>query len=336
MSQEINAAHVYIGVWTNWSRSKILGSTLTLSDRDGGLLTAFLAIFVTAAGGAFWRIVSYIVHQIRSKRRYQDGLHHQQQVIFRNASSPDVASWQLGQLLFHWWHYARRPALRILPLTFLALTNLILFALAGVFSARVTTAPGNETLIISPHCGTWETSSDTGPQEQAAFRTKTLLDTTSAATYARSCYGQAQNTLACTQYAQQNIPWLVNQNASCPFAGGMCKSGDTSAYQMDTGPIDSHQVLGINAPSADRITYRKVSTCSPTKTKGYTSEWNNTNKDSANYGDTFELINYGPFPEFSDNFTYEYDEHTASGMTGYQLWYWPSLSDYFGEFANYI
>ncbi|KAK0614802.1 hypothetical protein DIS24_g11914 [Lasiodiplodia hormozganensis] len=41
---------VYCGVWTNWSRGKVLGATLTLSREDGNLLIAFLAFFVTAVG----------------------------------------------------------------------------------------------------------------------------------------------------------------------------------------------------------------------------------------------------------------------------------------------
>ena len=319
MSQ-VSGAYVYTGVWVNWSRGTILGSTLTLSDRNGGLLIAFLAIFVSAAGGALWRILSYIIHQSRAKLNYQDGLHHQQQVIFRNASSPGSASWQLLQLLFHWWDCAKRPALRILPMAALALTNLILFALAGVFSAEVTKAAGNETLIRSPNCGSWDISPHTGPQEQAAFRSKTLLDTTSASTYARSCYGEVQNPLACTQYAQPNIPWAVNQNASCPFHSGMCKFGGTAAYQMDTGPIDSHRVLGINAPPSDRITYRKITTCSPITTKGYAKEWNNSNSDSPTYGDRFDRLYLGPIRDVSD-YTYEYDEHTTKEMAGYQLTY---------------
>ena len=316
MSQP-SGAHVYTGIWINWSRGTILGSTLTLSDRDGGLLIAFLAIFVSAAGGALWRIISYIIHQSRANLRFRDGLHHQQQVIFRNASSPGSASWQLIQLMFHWAGLTKRPALRILPLAALALINLVLFALAGVFSAEVTKAAGNETLIRSPNCGSWNIS---GPQEQAIFRSKILLDTTSASTYAHSCYGQVQNTLACSQYTQPSIPWTVNQNASCPFSSGMCRLGDTAAYQMDTGLIDSHHVLGVNAPPADRITYRKVTTCSPIKTKGFAQEWNNTDRGTNNYGDTFDRLYLGPIVDVSD-YTYQYDEHTSNGLAGYQLTY---------------
>ncbi len=333
MSQQ-DGAHVFTGIWINWSRGNTRGSTLTLSDRDGGLLIAFLAIFVSAAGGALWRIISYIIHQSRAKLAYQDGLHHQQQVIFRNASSPGSASWQLIQLLSHWWDNAKRPVLRIVPLAVLALINLVLFLLAGVFSAEVTKVAGNEILIRSPNCGEWDISSATGPLEQAAFRSKTILDTTSASTYARSCYGAAENPLSCAQYTQPNIPWTINQNASCPFSVDMCKPGNTSAYQMDTGPIDSHNVLGINAPPADRITYRKVTTCSPIKTKGYASEWNDTNPDTPAYGDTFDRIFFGPITDMT-NYTYAYDEHTSRERTGYQLSYLPPLSIIsFAGFAN--
>jgi hypothetical protein len=37
---------VYLGVWTNWSRGQVMGSTLTLDRRNGSLLIAFLAFFV--------------------------------------------------------------------------------------------------------------------------------------------------------------------------------------------------------------------------------------------------------------------------------------------------
>ena len=88
----------YTGIWINWSHGFIAGSTLTLNERDGGLLTAFLAIFISAAGAATWNIMSYALHQSRARQESQDGLHHQQQAILRNSSSRVRASWQLMQL----------------------------------------------------------------------------------------------------------------------------------------------------------------------------------------------------------------------------------------------
>ena len=47
------AAHfVHSGPWINWSHGIVPGSTITLSEPNGELLTAFLAVFVTAAGAS--------------------------------------------------------------------------------------------------------------------------------------------------------------------------------------------------------------------------------------------------------------------------------------------
>lgn len=91
----------YTGIWFNWGHGAVTGSTLTLNERNGGLLTAFLAIFVSATGAATWKIMRYSLHQYRARQEYQDGLHHQQQAIFRNSDSPVGASWQLMQLTWY-------------------------------------------------------------------------------------------------------------------------------------------------------------------------------------------------------------------------------------------
>lgn len=317
MSQAVGA-HIYTGPWINWSHGIIRGSTLTLSSANGGLLTAFLGIFVTAAGAAVWRILSYLIHQVRTSSDPQDGFHHQQQLILRNNGSPGGAAWQFFQMVFFWWKSAKRPLLRSLPLSILALCNLLLFAVAGVFSSEVTKSAGNETLIRSPNCGMWTLDGSGSQQEIFAFQTKVLNDTITAASYARACYGSAQNVLECNQFAQQQIKWTTNKNASCPFESGVCFDGDTAAYEMDTGPIDSHAVLGINAPEHERVTYRKVTTCSPIHLRGREQDWNNTNKGAGTYGETFQRFFLGPMVDIS-NYTYEYNEHTAYDNIGYTL-----------------
>jgi hypothetical protein len=37
---------IYTGVWTNWSKGAVVGSTITLSNRNGAVLIAALAIFI--------------------------------------------------------------------------------------------------------------------------------------------------------------------------------------------------------------------------------------------------------------------------------------------------
>ena len=315
---------MYTGVWINWSHGAILGSTLTLSSRDGGLLTAFLAIFISAAGAALWRILSYILHQVRASQEHQDALHHQQQNILRNTSSPGGASVQFTQLIWYWWKFARRPFRRSLPLALFALLNLIVFAIAGVFSSQVTKAAGDETLVISPNCGYFALDSEKTQQSLFALSLKNLNDTITAASYARACYGGLQDPLKCNIYTQPQIEWTTNQNASCPFASGVCYFSDKAAYEMDTGPIDSHDVLGINAPVQDRITYRKVTTCAPIHTNGFVTELNATGESGTpgRHGDVIEQLWYGPIVDVT-NYTFFYNEHAVLDSIGYSLTYVP-------------
>lgn len=121
------APFVHTGPWINWSHGLVLGSTITLSERDGELLTAFLGIFVTGAGAACWKIMSFALHQHRSPRDPQDGIHHQQQAILQNTGSPFGASAELVSLVWYWRKHALRPLVRTLPLVALALLNFVLF-----------------------------------------------------------------------------------------------------------------------------------------------------------------------------------------------------------------
>lgn len=134
---------------------------------------------------------------------------------------------------------------------------------AGIFSSEVAKAAGNETLIRSPDCGSLGFPQGVvgSPQALAAFNSMDVNDTLAATTYSRACYGNAQSPLQCTQYPQTQLHWKFNSNATCPFSNGLCIYGDSSAYEMDTGLIDSHHALGINAPKSERVQYRKVTTC---------------------------------------------------------------------------
>ena len=309
---------IYTGVWINWSHGVVAGSTLTLSERDGGLLTAFLAIFVSAAGAATWKLMSYALHQSRARQEYQDGLHHQQQAILRNSHSPVGASWQLMQLTWFWRRDATRYLMRTIPLAGLALLNLALFGLAGVFSSEVTKAPGNETLVRSPNCGYVYLKDPTGSFEaQAEYNSVATNDTIPAAAYQRACYDNAENLLQCGQFIQRQLRWTSNPSSPCPFSPQMCYSGDMTAYEMDTGLIDSHDDLGINAPKIHRVQYRKVTTCSPIPTKDFRTEVINTDINSPTFNDTLVRYFYGDTA--GANYTYQYNKHSLLEVNGYKL-----------------
>ncbi|KAL8780906.1 MAG: hypothetical protein Q9213_006246, partial [Squamulea squamosa] len=271
-------SEIHTGFWINWSRGAVLGSTITLSQRNGSLLTAFLGIFVTSAGTACWRILSFLIHQHRAKQELEDAIHHQQQVILRNSSTPDAAAWQMAQLIWAWRNIADKPILRNLPFITLAVCNMLLFAIAGVFSAEVTKAAGNATLIRSATCGYLlldDNQSDlTALQASKGFRAMDANDTLTASAYSRACYDNAQIALQCYQYPKPNIPWTNRSDVPCPFGDNICK--DIGGFQMDSNFIDSHATLGINSKKFDRVQYRKVTTCSVLRTKEYSYYVNST------------------------------------------------------------
>ena len=200
---------IYTGPWINWARGSILGSTITLTQRDGQLLTAFLSLLVTLAGGACWRVLSFLIHQHRAKRGCSDAVQHQQQVLLRNCSSPAAAAWQMIQVALYWRKIANRSIMRGLPLILLAIGNMVLFAIAGVFSADFTNA-GNKTLIQSPTCGYLlpDANRTDSPLDQATtdINAKDANDTLNASAYTRACYRKTQSGAQCYQYPKPNIP----------------------------------------------------------------------------------------------------------------------------------
>ena len=324
---------IYTGPWVNWSHGLIVGSTLTLSARDGQLLTAFIATFITIVGASLWTILSYTFHQMRASRTGTDGLHHQQQNIFRNTSSPAGAAITFIKQAFFWRKSAKRPYLRTLPWAFFAIVYICLFGVLSVFSAQTSKAAGDERLIRGTSCGYWRMADQVTLQSQTAFTRKTTRDTLLAANYARACYSETPDPLQCNVYPVKDIPWTKNQNATCPFTSGTCVYGDTAAFQMDTGLIDSHQFLGINAPTSQRLQYRKVSTCAPLHVLKYAKAVNGSVRNGGMDSDTIIQLFYGSLQLTElglQNWTHSWNMHTSLDDVGYTVSTLLGIADFFG------
>lgn len=100
-------SHIYHGPWINFGNGGyITGATVTLSDRSGGLLTSFIATFVTLVGAQLWKILAFAIHQIRSTTEPEDALFHQQQTIWRNTTNPGGTSWTFLQQAWYCMSYS--------------------------------------------------------------------------------------------------------------------------------------------------------------------------------------------------------------------------------------
>lgn len=114
--------------------------------------------------------------------------------------------------------------------------------------------------------------------------------------YRYSCYPPNANTAACNIFYSQQIPMHPQHNASCPFDGDACLYGDTSAYEVTTGLLDSN-LLGVNAPASKRFHFRRTMSCAPLQSNetyifpsgddSYPSQW------LYNYG--IPSFSFGPF-----------------------------------------
>ena len=313
---------IHTGVWTNWSHSAIVGTVVTLPTRGGAILLVFLALYVSIAGGKFWNIICFVAHQYRARKKTKlnDGLFHQQQVILRNSGDAVGVAWELFRASFRWRKEITRSCLGSLWLVGIAILNLIAFLAAGLLTSEVTRAAGAEALVRSKACGFWDIPLTVSGAPTQAWQTKVLNETVSAATYARNCYQTAEDPLHCRTYTVQQIGWKTNPNVTCPFASGMCYFSDTAAYEMDTGPIDSHIHLGLNTPKSERITYRKVTTCAPLHTKKFTKLVDGTYTiNGSPRNTTFVRIHFGMIGTGPADWTFQYNTNALVDEFEYQL-----------------
>ena len=99
-------------------------------------------------------------------------------------------------------------------------------------------------------------------------------------------------------------------NASCPFPGGskICLK-EAGNIHIDTGIIDSHKHLGINARPTDRFGVQFNLKCAPLVTEGYKRRQkagNNTSQDeSTQYLYGGQIAHYGE-TNTSSHVTYAY------------------------------
>lgn len=277
---------VYIGTWVNWSRGSVMGSTLTITKQNGNLLIAFTAFFIGFLSSRAWRIISFALHQFYSTPTPRNALHHQRQAILRNSETAGWSFWTLGQVAWAWrrsvsWY---RPLLVVLPALLFSTLCILFFAAASGLSSQISTAIGDEVLINGENCGMAVLDFTGGEiRESDAFIMGTASRQVSdAANYAQQCYSspfeshgkeppRSAGVSDCNSFIVPSLPRSIDTNAPCPFADGICRT-NSSNLLLDTGYIDSHGHLGLNAPDDERLQIRQRYHCAPLRTDGFTLE----------------------------------------------------------------
>ncbi|XP_014559796.1 hypothetical protein COCVIDRAFT_35075 [Bipolaris victoriae FI3] len=259
---------IYKGFWINHSFGAVRGLTLTLDLQAGGLIIAFLALFIASTARSFWKITRFLVFANKSTLGKQDGVYHQRQAILRNQSLALDAVLDLCRLSYAWKDRAKERQQRILPVTLIASAISVVSVAAGLLSSRILTNSNQEVLIAGRNCGIYSS-----PTSQVSLFEPVMLylsqKSVDAFGYAIQCYhgGNIVKNELCETFVIPTLPFTSDRNASCPFSGGICKS-DVGNILLDSGVLHSQIHLGLN--QNPQFTLRHRTHCAPLKTAGFT------------------------------------------------------------------
>ena len=220
---------------------------------------------------------SFIAHIILSREAPQDGIYHQRQAILRNASSGTSGLWKLLRVSWAWRRHCNALLFkRIFPPLLLSFVTLSAFAVAGILSSRVATSTGGEVLISNPNCGLLNYGM-LQPESFNAINAYRVHRMQFSSNYALLCYGNTSSAEDCSTFPQQSLSFKITRDNACPFPGqgSICRnSSDT--IRLDSGLINSHSDLGINASPKNRFLYRSIKECAPLRNEEYTQRVNIT------------------------------------------------------------
>lgn len=121
----------------------------------------------------------------------------------------------------------------------------------------------NQILLKPTNCGLESTRANVAQSALPLYdvQAKHASDKRQARAYANACYNSLNPSAECYSLPIQQLPYTVNREASCPFSG-RCSMDSATTVQFDTGLLDSHEHLGINARPDERVGFRVASTCS--------------------------------------------------------------------------
>lgn len=309
--------------WVNHSMNAFSGWTITVTALTSAFVIAGLAILVALAGEGVWTITAFLLHQHRASREPQTALFRQLQVILSNPNSSSLTTWEILKTGFTWRGKVKHAMLKALALACWPLVIFVGFSAAGILVARaiIPTDDVNLVLLQPSNCGLWY-SNDTFKGSQQTFRTymefnkKLYADAAQSRAYAGDCYNDKSQPLRCASLPMRQLPYTLESTGDC-FWGIKAPGGPTcnsSTLILDTGILDSHKALGINARAKDRINFRVKTECAVLDLSDRT-----TRAPHPGYPNDFEILRTWLGMRVNDNYTFEYSTMSYYNNRTYEL-----------------
>jgi hypothetical protein len=307
---------VYEGFWTNNAIPGIWGWTWTLKTSTANFLLVALGIFLGFVGNAIWNILAFVLHQCYARQDPGNGVHHEIQLILRNSNKSFNAVWEFIRLA---WHYRKSSIVKPLSLSLVALLCAAGSIVAGIESTKITagSTAANDVRLKPQNCGqlVWDNE---GAADTISFATWMATTGRDARSYVQTCYGNSslqEGPGSCARFPVGQISYYMSPGEPCPFDESMCLTGPNTAFKMDTNYFDSDKILGINAPIADRISIRKLATCSVLNSSDYSNSTTTKNSD----GTVWKRHNLWYGPASPEAYTYQYSDSAQFDGFGYQV-----------------
>jgi len=327
---------IYLGRWTDWSNGPVVGDSLTMSTRHATYLISFIATFDVWVASAAWDLIAFMLHQALTIRAPKNAAAHQIQVILRNCSTP-VAF--IRNAVFIGWAWRKRSwriTLKIFILALLPIILAILFVAAGVGSSRI--ASTGDVLLLGNDCGLVNPNVTNAADEiqiQLGQGYQNGMRLSLSNGYAQECYTNPFDTqtaqlddsdvsrINCQGYTRGALNYTTS-TVDCPL-GNTCAA---PALQLDTGLLDSHYDFGLNQPQKNRVLYRKVTTCAPLVTDGFSNnEFSNVGSQENvavySYGNnSYQPTRFGAtglIPSPNATFVYSKNTYTSSQTAYYMM-----------------
>jgi hypothetical protein len=314
----MKASNIHTGTWTNYSRGRLYGVTLTLTDDQAIALISFLAVLITHTGSRSFKILRFILHQTRSHEAPRDGLVRQQEVLLRNSETDMGTLPLIPWIAFKWRGHTPRPYRRSLPLFVMILVHTLGFMAASIATSFVANAEDAPVLAKGTECGEWTFGEDKSVTAVSVWHSRKQTGTVAARGYTQMCYDGAEddevggNTqLECRMFPTRRLKWKGFHNVSCPFNDGICLEGANAAYMMDT-ELQSSRALGINSQYELQWQHRTI--CAPLRTDGYIDV-----RQDGVFGEKVTYYNYGAVGSVG-NWSHRVSElERAGGSKGFVL-----------------